>query len=87
MFRIVSNGYIVMAPWVILSNPEDNFAAEWLVGVQDWVEENLEAKLHHDGAKKQQLSPSQNVVLIDFFFDLLFQVSIPACIWTTRMLS
>merc|ERR1719312_445041 len=64
MKRIVSSGYIVMAPWVMLSSPEDNFAAEWLVGVQDWVEENLEAKLHHDGFNSGMHMDNENVVLM-----------------------
>ena len=49
VFRIASHGYIVMDPWVILSNPVNNYQAEWLVGVQEWVEDNLEGKLHGDG--------------------------------------
>ena len=49
LFRIASHGYIVMDPWVILSNPVNNYQAEWLVGVQEWVEDNLEDKLHADG--------------------------------------
>merc|ERR1712215_621655 len=48
MRGISSHGYIVLQPWVLISNPGDNYAAEWLVGVQEWIEDNLEGKLHGD---------------------------------------
>jgi len=49
MNRVASFGYIVIGPWGLSLDSEENFMAEWLVGVQDWVEENLENRLHNDG--------------------------------------
>ena len=42
----------MLDPWVILSNPGDNYQGEWLANVQEWVEEKLEDKLHGDGELK-----------------------------------
>jgi len=64
MKRIASHGYIVMDPWVILSNPSDNYGAEWLVGVQEWVEDNLEDKLHGDDFDAEMHMDNENVFLM-----------------------
>merc|ERR1719184_658956 len=64
MKRIASYGYIVMDPWILISNPNDNYQGEWLATVQEWVEENLEEKLHGDGFNGEMHMDSDNVFLM-----------------------
>ena len=35
----------MLYPWALISNPGDNYEGEWLVEVQDWVEEHLVPRL------------------------------------------
>merc|ERR1719347_899679 len=64
MKRIASHGYIVMDPWVLISNPNDNYQGEWLAIVQEWVEEKLEDKLHGDGFSAEMHMDNENVFLM-----------------------
>jgi len=64
MKRIASYGYIVMDPWILISNPNDNYQGEWLATVQEWVEENLEEKLHGDGFNGEMHMDNDNVFLM-----------------------
>merc|ERR1739838_482449 len=49
MQHIASHGIAVLYPWALISNPGDNYEGEWLVEVQDWVEEHLVPRLQDDG--------------------------------------
>jgi len=49
MRHIASHGYIVLGMWAVSADPGGNFAGEWMVGMYDWVNTNLENRLHADG--------------------------------------
>jgi len=49
MRYIASHGYLVLGLWAVSSDPAGNFGAEWLVDTIDWVNTNLERRLHEDG--------------------------------------
>ena len=46
---LTSHGVVVVQPWALLSNPADNYKAEWVMEVLAWVRDNLEDKLHATG--------------------------------------
>ena len=46
---LTSHGVVVVQPWALLSNPADNYKAEWVMEVLAWVRDNLEDKLHGTG--------------------------------------
>merc|ERR1711970_283190 len=64
MKGIASHGFIVLDPWAVVSNPVNNYEAEWLVSVQEWVEIHLEDRLHGDGFNASMHMDNENVFLM-----------------------
>jgi len=50
MKHVASHGIVVLGMWGLVTNPGDNYNAEWLVDLQEWVNINLDGRLHGDGA-------------------------------------
>merc|ERR1719348_49258 len=63
MRYIASHGYLILGMWAVSANPGDNFGAEWFVDTIDWVNENLERRLHEDGANGHLKVDTENSYL------------------------
>ena len=49
IFRLASHGVVIIQPWALLSNPTENYHAEWLLNVIEWVKAHMQKYLHTAG--------------------------------------
>ena len=49
IFRLASHGVVIIQPWALLSNPTENYHAEWLLNVIKWVKAHMQKYLHTAG--------------------------------------
>jgi len=47
--QLASHGVAIIQPWAKLSNPSENYHAEWLLSVIEWAEHYMENQLHLGG--------------------------------------
>lgn len=48
--HIASHGFVVVSPYLSFGLPTSQYHAEWMIGVDAWVNKNLEDSLHNDGS-------------------------------------
>ena len=51
MTHISSHGYVVLAPFVFIGLPQNQYEAEWMIRVEEWAQQNLHYKMTNDGKK------------------------------------
>ena len=47
--HIASHGYVVVSPYTYFALPSSQYKAEWMNGINEWVERNLQNNLIKDG--------------------------------------
>jgi len=47
--QLASHGVVIIQPWALLSNPTENYHAEWLLNVIEWVKAHMQKYLHTAG--------------------------------------
>lgn len=53
-----------MQAWALLTNPANNYKAEWLFHVHEWVLEHMEDKLHGSGLDSGLQIDFDNIVMM-----------------------
>jgi len=61
---LTSHGVIVIQPWAMMTNPADNYHADWMLAVMDWVKAHMADKLHESGLNSGLELDFDNVIIM-----------------------